>query len=389
MKPRIFLDLGIVALTGFAAVAPAQNAAAQSCDTDADCAHGYACQVTGGGGSCSAPACDDGVDCPEPECETFEYRECVPGACAGDNDCAEGMVCHTSSYETCTGGGASCDSSEDDCPPPEPAECQQVSESRCTARYELPCVVDADCGGGFRCTEQTWVECSGGSSGGTNGGGDDAAQDAGVAQPKPGVDEPDAVECTEVQSGTFYCELLVVPCEADAECPSGLTCQDNDVVCSYPDVPEGEEDSEGAGECAVPAGQPLHVCRPPYYSGGDGTGGTGGTPDNGGPTQDGGAGEPQDAGTDQGGGNAGGTSGAGGSTSNGTPPQGNGTGGSDGEEGDDSDHHAGHGKLARWLAALFGGAGCSVAGSTPQQAGGNLSLLLGVGLALVAVRRRR
>jgi len=392
MKPINFLDLGIVALTGLAALAPAPGAAAQSCDTNADCAHGYACQVTGGGGSCSAPACDDGADCPEPVCETFEYRECVAGPCANDSDCAEGMLCHTSSYDTCTGGGVSCDGNEGDCPPPEPSECQQVSESRCTARYELPCSVDADCGEGFRCTEQTWFECSGGGSNGGNSGDDGAAEDGGVAQPEPGEGSSEAQECTEVQSGTFYCELLIVPCEGDTECPVGLTCQDNDVVCTYPDVPKDEGDSEGAGDCSVPAGQPLHVCRPPYYSGGGGGGGTGGTPDTGGgTTQDGGVGDTEDAGTDEGGGSVGGTSGAGGSSNNGTPPQGSGTGGSDGEEEGGNNghhHHSGHGRLARILASIFGGGGCSVAGVTPVPAGGNLSLLLGVGLALVAIRRR-
>ena len=208
---------------GLAAV----SAHAQStCDIDADCDFGFSCQVIGSGGECTAIPCVEGEDCPQPRCpEPQDIKACEPlRDCQGDAQCAQGFVCHTETYENCVTIDIACDPSGN-CPMPEPAACDPVTETYCTPRWTLPCAADADCGSGFSCLEQQSCWCSGSTgtagAGGAAGGGDLMAP---VPELDAGVSEPD---CGCSPSGTFYCELQELPCESDADCESGLTCQED------------------------------------------------------------------------------------------------------------------------------------------------------------------
>ena len=412
------------------------------CDVDADCEQGFACEVTGGGGSCSASECDEFGNCTPGVCETFEFRSCVPGPCSDDSDCSEGMVCHTSSYTTCTDPARICEGGEDCSDAYEPPSCEEHSESHCTPRHQLPCTADADCGEGFRCIEERWIECSGGGTGGgsTNGGvtggvngWDGAPMPVPPAEGEGPDDEP--YECEEKPSGYFYCELLELPCETNSDCPSTMECQESYPVCTGggsfgggttggntgfggatpdggtevvgetydlgelpPDFPDPyQEDSDPAlyedekgdwearedAVCGIPEGVPAKVCRPPYYYGGGYYGGgTTGSNSGAGGLDEGG----YDDGTYEppvngGGGTTGGSSGQ-----NGGSTVGAGSGTADDETGGDGRGH-GRRNVSDWVRGRRHGRGCSLS-SAASQPGDNLTLLFGVGLAL-ALRRRR
>ena len=215
------------------------SAQAQSeCAADADCDFGFTCQVIGSSGACPAIACVDGQDCPAVDCGPVEeLKACEPlRDCQGDAQCAEGFVCHEETYETCMTAGVKCDPNGT-CVEQGTSGCESITETYCAPRWILPCTADADCGTGFSCVEQQMCWCSG--SAGTadvsgvatttdvdggassSGGGSDvmAPIDAGVI-----VTEPD---CGCAPSGDFSCELQDTTCESDADCQSGLTCQDD------------------------------------------------------------------------------------------------------------------------------------------------------------------
>lgn len=369
-------------------------AAGSVCTDDADCGDGYSCEVTGASGSCSGQACAKGETCPPPVCETFEIHSCVPGPCSADSDCVDNMVCHTSTYATCSGSGRVCKPGEA-CPPPPPPTCSEYTESQCTPRYQLPCRADADCGTGFRCTEELVFKCEGGtaagdprSSPGTAVDGPPAV-DAGVAitstqpvtLPGPSGVRDGGSSCTEVPSGQFSCQLLRLPCTTDASCPSGMQCE-SEVPCTPKPSPAGSSgaaiDSSG---CAALLDEPTYVCRPPSYATGISgwPGQNAGDPDGTGGTTGGGSKGPVDAGSSAGPGTS-------------TPPSGD-SGDDDSSDSDsdsDTPHGSGHprrhhGAFWPWLGLRHG---CSLAGPSDDALGESLSLLLGLGL-VVGLRRRR
>lgn len=210
------------------------SAAAQECAADEDCVKGYTCEVVGESG-CGF-ACPEGdPECAPPEdfeCEVMQYKACVPGPCSSDADCEDGMVCHEFEAFDCpvTSGPA-----EIDCPPgsecpkpepaPEPEPCEPSTTSQCVPRYAVPCEEAADCGDGFDCVEDIAVSCDGSGPVPADGGGSDPG--AGDGEPAPEPRPAPEESCSEEPLGTFHCEAREVACEADSDCPTDWSCQEN------------------------------------------------------------------------------------------------------------------------------------------------------------------
>ena len=234
---------------------PAAPPSEGECAEDSQCPAGYTCEVTGGS-SCACPA-GEACDCGAP----VEYRSCVPGPCASDADCGDGMVCAT--YEVpCAGVDVPC-SSDGNCGEPPPS-CESETKSICAPRWVLPCQVDADCGSGFTCEETEICTCSGGGGTPTEpdspGGGDSGSGSSGEAPDAM----PPADDCTCEPSGTKYCHAVEVTCSDASACPSGWTCETytSAIDCAAPDPADGSEPPP----CDVPADPPASsgICLPPY-----------------------------------------------------------------------------------------------------------------------------
>lgn len=218
----------------------------------------------------------------EPNCESYTAYECVPAPCTADADCADGMVCHTYTSQTCTGSAPTrCAPDQPDCvsEPVPPPECTTATTSQCVARYQLPCTTSTDCGAGFTCEEQQTCWCSGSkprsepsaAAGGSAGvavpvavgsgaaasvasGGASGAGAEDVAVNDVAAEEDPTCGCAP--SGTFACRLQTIACNADADCPSGLICVDNPAGACW-------AASDGTSGCTTP--DPAKVCQPKYY----------------------------------------------------------------------------------------------------------------------------
>ncbi len=276
MKTRVLAIVSFIcAATLSLAASPL---AAQDCASDEDCPKNYACEVVGG--SDCAYACPDGNPCTLPDdCVAEEIKGCVAQPCTDDSQCEEGMVCHSYTYDECSGGsGVDC-LPEEQCLEPEPVQCETVTESRCVPSYQAPCEQSADCGEGFDCVERMDCRCSGGGTGGASGGGevpvDSDEADGGAAEPASGdfgtdpspVPDPELpssseeVPCECAPSGDFYCKMHEISCETEAECPEGWTCEPTaygTATCAAP--AEGETDPLCNQEPTVLA----KACMPPF-----------------------------------------------------------------------------------------------------------------------------
>ena len=301
--------------TGLVAAFTGTAHAGQSCNLDADCGHGFACQVVGGS-ACPGIACPEGAPCPTlPPCTPMEFRECVPASCNAHSDCADGMVCiESTAVTTCPtapAGEAPACPPNTDCkvapPPPAPSDCTTVTVRTCTPRYELPCANEASCGTGFNCVADQSCTCSGGSGTATPGTGSSGSSsgsagasgvggspNAGAPAPPPTstpqqdpapaptggfIPPPNTVpppDCTCTPSTTKHCEPKAVTCNADSDCPATWTC-----------VTIGTSSAgcaPGAACDVAPPTTTFKQCRPPYYSGGSKGGIDIGIPQTGGTT---------------------------------------------------------------------------------------------------------
>lgn len=229
------------------------RAAAQqsSCLKDSDCDRGFVCKVVGGS-ACADIACPAGQACPEPEpCTPREFRGCVPGPCATNADCADGMVCFQYSERDCPTSPA-CPVGEQ-CPPPTPSDCTAKSVSTCVPPYVPPCKVASDCGIGFECIEDQRCQCTGGTP---------RPADAG-APPKP----PESA-CTCGPAGTFHCEMKVVDCGSNGDCPKDWSCVEVGASgggCA-PASGGGARDASLTNVCDAGPIVSIHQCMPPFYS---------------------------------------------------------------------------------------------------------------------------
>ncbi len=256
-----FFVFGALGLSGLSArVAHADTA----CSSDADCGKGFSCTVVGGS-ACGSPGCEGGKACPPPTpCEPTEIKACEPGACKVDTDCADGMVCYTSSAPcaepACAPGS--------DCPP---STCASGTQSQCIPRYQAPCSTAADCGAGFNCVQGPTPDCSVRSGpalpapaqdGGTPNGGAGATPDA------------DAAGCSAGPSGPSYCAVIPVTCESAGDCLNGWACaaSPSGATCATSPAPNGTAGVGGAATAGCTTAPPVMQCTPPYYSSGVGLG---------------------------------------------------------------------------------------------------------------------
>lgn len=219
-----------------------QALAYNDCESDSDCVDGFVCELMEIG-VCSAGACPDGEECPEPECYTETLGVCVPTTCTSDADCGEGLLCMAVTFDDCPDIATAPPCSEgEECPEPEPVEepeCETTTENYCLPPYVAPCAADADCGEGFECVEEELCGCSG---------------------YDPEGPEPQEPDCFCEPSGENVCSPVEVECETDDACPSGWTCGDGGdepVTCAI--------DSEGNEHCDEPDPDEMGLCFPPYW----------------------------------------------------------------------------------------------------------------------------
>lgn len=270
------LRLSSLALMASGFVSPSiAFAQPEECAEDADCEHGYTCEVTAVSG-CAQPACEPDSDCQPVDCASVEYRSCVPATdCDDDADCADGMVCHSYEQSSCT--DVAC-SSEADCADQKPV-CETETVSACTPRSQLPCAEASECGEGFDCVMIEECSCSGGGSDPAEPEPAPAPADEGgegVAPPEDGADgdqssgdqaeedvaerplPPEEANCVCEPSDVGYCQAKLIECDTDAECPADWTCQ-HGATAEPPsagvDLPTPDEPA-AEGEALAPPQEP-------------------------------------------------------------------------------------------------------------------------------------
>lgn len=266
---------------------------------DTTCAKGFTCESYD---STACPAIAD-INGKSIDCTSTTAYVCVPANCLSNADCGDDMVCYASTSSTCSGGASvpACDPAAPDCGAKledVAATCESKTLQQCVPRYQLPCRVASDCGGGFTCEEVIETSCmgSGGATGvGTatpatsgptansgsgvaagattsaggaatiaapTGGVGNAAND--IAQPEPAdkpttdlsMPTPTPTQCAAVASGRYQCVLQSIPCAADSGCPVGLTCQGSSSgTCSA--------SSDGTQDCTM--AKSVNTCQPKYY----------------------------------------------------------------------------------------------------------------------------
>jgi MYXO-CTERM domain-containing protein len=262
-RPLIAAVLATAAWT-FPAIAHAE------CASDADCGTGMICQ-TFDSQVCTAYACVDGQPCPAPTCEPVQYHECVPKPCMADSDCGDGMVCLTQTSTSCPPQPAYDCIDPNNCPKIEPVDCVQTTSSTCAPKYMAPCTVDADCGAGFNCVSQESCTCSGG------GAVPPSSVDGGVVYADAGTASRDPLpsDCTCTATGVNSCEMQVIACTANSDCPADWTCVPyatggtGCAVAVYPDGGTSNYMCDPAQQTTTTYSQ----CEPPYYNYGYGWGG--------------------------------------------------------------------------------------------------------------------
>jgi MYXO-CTERM domain-containing protein len=327
----------------------ASPARAQECKTAADCGKGFTCTlvtvepVT----ATKVAPCPAGAVCPvvdpvPPDADagtlpapvdagTTTSGYCSPAPCTTAADCGAGMVCHTETYQECTGGGAPA------CPPnmqcdPLPStlpSCTPKSVSACAYKWQLPCNVDTDCGDGFTCAPSVTGACSGSGGSadagtatvgaGTTGLGSASTGSAstGSAPASTGSSAAPSTPVPSCMTTTSFpgsCTPKATSCKANTDCPAQWTCVDEPSVGAV----TGTASTDGgtstrpamgaptpAGMATPPATAPVKVCASPL-------GTFGGAPKDG-------------SGVPQTGGNGSGTGGATGANGGGTSPTAAGT----------------------------------------------------------------
>lgn len=229
------------------------SAWALECQTDADCSDGYYCEMLPC--TCAMPACEDGAECPEAECEPCP-GECVAeatstdtgwttGECTADADCPQGFACVETTYGYCGGAIPDCEpctcaceegqpcNCEDECPPcetSEPPECSEGTIMVCEYQPQT-CAADSDCAEGFECVAQeactsydSCVSCA-----------CPVCPEGETCEPCDCPEVPD--ECVGVPSEPVcetlgsYCVPKQVECTQDSDCPDDWSCTAMPVAC--------------------------------------------------------------------------------------------------------------------------------------------------------------
>jgi MYXO-CTERM domain-containing protein len=267
----------LAALLAAGTVTFVSSHARAACTSDAECGKGFACQVVGDSTCAGPPPCAPNIQCPPPpDCNPVQIKDCVPAPCNVDTDCGDGMVCYTSESKECTVSVAPSCPAGATCvvPPPTDPVCTVTTQSLCVPRYLLPCTTASDCGAGFNCVP-TPDSCACGSSGGTaptpapSSSGTDPSAPAPAPTPATTAPAPSpSPDCTCTPSTTNRCEPQVTDCTANAQCPTGWTCQvvgtSGGGACGAPLLPDG-----GVGQVVCEPAPPVTTtmqCVPPYYN---------------------------------------------------------------------------------------------------------------------------
>lgn len=242
-----------------------------ACDDPERCAQGEAYCMEEGSWAMPTPpaACTSDADCENDGfCYAWddEYSSCLPSwmtPCAMDSECSTDFRClpidggggHGGGHD---GGWAEPAPAPEEIPPSEgsgsdgatpPPDFRAMElPTFCLPTWAGPCEVDADCGEGFRCVEETYEICQGGgASPGSPGDAPDVPQDF-----------REETECTTETTGDYFCDLIEVPCASDNDCLNGWTCEafgGGDAVCTS--TPDGDAFCEEPEDAES-------FCFPPY-----------------------------------------------------------------------------------------------------------------------------
>jgi hypothetical protein len=230
---------------GVAVVARPAVAATPEPSCNLDCEKGTTCRSYS---ACPGGYCQDPAGCPE--CPTWPV--CEPAACETDEDCGIEQVCAEQTSWDCSASTATApaETSPAGAVPASPANeadsndadskeayetggevpdrpCEPRNVLQCTPRWQLPCVVEADCGEGFTCEE--WIVCG--------------------PLPAAGAPEDKAQEPCHT-SGTLSCIPREIACAGDDDCPSAFECAPNHGGCS----------SSSDGEMVCVSVDPPQLC---------------------------------------------------------------------------------------------------------------------------------
>lgn len=156
------------------------------------------------------------------------------GDCSTDADCPDSYSCDIIEYDACP----PCVEGEE-CPP-----CETGTSSTCTPPPPQECSADNPCSGDDVCVTYTFESCSGSSTVPVCPPDEDC-------EPQP---EPEEPECTS-ETESYCVPPYLAPCQADADCGGGFTCEDIEICqCSSdgapgPDEPEPTDPPESNCTC--------------------------------------------------------------------------------------------------------------------------------------------
>lgn len=159
------------------------------------------------------------------------------GECTVDADCPTGFSCESINVGVCT-----------DCDPADPncvSGCTSESYSYCEPPPPTPCTSDVNCADGEVCVSYSYEVCSG---------------TAVACAPNEPCENVEPVEECETIKEAYCVPPYVAPCQADADCGPGFTCEAYEMCsCSgSTGVPVDGTDPEGD----VRPTEPDCVCEP-------------------------------------------------------------------------------------------------------------------------------
>lgn len=281
--------LGALVMAGtslmISSVAFAQDS---ECMTDADCPMDYTCEEVGAYDCAEPPPCPgDGSECPsgdeEPVCESGVIMACVPpppeqcDPSLGANACGDGLTCVSYTFESCSGGGAVPIEGDDSSTGSEGG----ADDERCVDGPDgTRCEGDGEPGEDVSCMTETESYCvppyfapcevDADCGPGFTCEAEEVCSSCAV-EATCTVDEDGNEVCEESPSecepsceatGTNYCQLVETTCESDADCATGMVCETFGAEdIGAPAICEVDEDGNEMCEDA-PAPEPVSLCLP-------------------------------------------------------------------------------------------------------------------------------
>ncbi len=238
----------------------------ESCQSDADCAEGFACELAPSQEDCLCASCAPGEDCEPCSCggPVVGEGQCVPVAvsCFEDSDCGRGERCEfglEGGRQPAPDDGADicvCPDCEEgsDCPPCECGGGEGPSREEGVCVEDLrECYSDGDCGRDEYCSFD-------------EGQGERPEPAPCACDCEPGTDCDCACEDPGFVAPAGVCvERPLVYCYDDSDCGHGQICEaregdgESDELC---DCAPCDEDDENCApcNCGAPAPRPEGVC---------------------------------------------------------------------------------------------------------------------------------